>query len=185
MYSADLFFNVEGLSTNKHDHNLTSNHDDIDDDEEPVVCNTFENVEFAIESSVVVLVENLQPDESVENKWLELLELNLSIEVKDLSAGEMEDKSNDQLVDCLPDNHLPHGEGNEWRLLWLWFPLEDRSGWRIGSKSQCGKSIHDKIDPEKLYCSKNGFLLVTGNCRNKGDQDCSNVDSQLELKIGQ
>jgi len=64
--------NRERATANEHDHDLAGDHDDRDGDEEVVVLHTRENVELVVETAVVELVEDLHPDESVEDERADL-----------------------------------------------------------------------------------------------------------------
>lgn len=50
----------------------------------------------------------------------------------------------------------------------------------IGGITKRGKNIHDEVNPEQLYHSKDGIANKLGNNR---DDACSNVDRELELII--
>ena len=66
---------AESLTSNKNDHDLTTDHDAVDPDEPKVAVDALEDIEFVVETSVVELVEDLHPNESVENHGGQLLDL--------------------------------------------------------------------------------------------------------------
>jgi hypothetical protein len=44
--------NVEGLSSHIYDHDLTTNHDGIDSQKEPVVSDPFKYIELVVETTI-------------------------------------------------------------------------------------------------------------------------------------
>lgn len=87
--------NGECLTTNEHDQALTSDNDELDPNEPPVVKNSFKDIEVVVQSprakkalaystvqpskfSLLVLVENLHPHKRVENRALEAIFLVMS-----------------------------------------------------------------------------------------------------------
>ena len=73
---------------------------------------TFEDVELVIETTIVEFVEDLHPDESVEDHSVELFLTCAGS--KDFIACKVEHECDDELVDRLACDHLPHVDGNEW-----------------------------------------------------------------------
>ena len=80
-------YDIEGLASNKYNHDLTPDHDAVNRYEEPVPRDTFKYVEFVIKAAVtriwlalitsarrrksfysLPLIEDLHPDKSVEDK---------------------------------------------------------------------------------------------------------------------
>ena len=60
-------------------------------------------------------------------------------------------------------------------------PIEDLLGGWIGGKGQRGKGVHDEIDPEELHGGEDGFHVLICHGRDEGEQNCSDVDGDLEL----
>lgn len=80
----------QGRTTNKDDHDLTTDHDAIDTKKPVVLEHSFEDVEFVVKSPVVELVEYLHPHKGVEDYSVEF-ELFVGItEIvsKDLATSE-------------------------------------------------------------------------------------------------
>ncbi len=59
---------LERSATHENDQHLPADHDKVDDHEEPVARNPFEDVEPIVEAPVVDLVEDLQPHEGIEDQ---------------------------------------------------------------------------------------------------------------------
>jgi len=53
--------------------------------------------------------------------------------------------------------------------------------WEKNTECKSGESIHDKVDPQELNCAEDRVLVITGNSRNKGENDSSDVNGYLEL----
>ena len=70
----------ERATTDEHDHDLAGDHDNGDGDEEVVVLHTGEDVELVVEAAVVELVEDLHPDEGVEDDGADLGSVELIAE---------------------------------------------------------------------------------------------------------
>lgn len=81
---------MECFPPDEDDQDLATNHDDIDGDEEPIPMNAFEDIKLVVQAPIaihvsthsptgrkllLVLIENLHPDERVENEGPELLQL--------------------------------------------------------------------------------------------------------------
>jgi hypothetical protein len=49
------------------------------------------------------------------------------------------------------------------------------------TKCKSGESVHDEVDPQQLHCAEDRILVITGNSGNKGENNRSDVDGQLEL----
>lgn len=114
---------MECFPADEDDEDLAANHDRVDGDEKPVSVNTLEDVELVVQAPIaihvsmqplagrgflLVLVENLHPDECVEDEGPELLQLFWCLVVEDSRAAEIENKGDHELEDGLSDNHLPH-----------------------------------------------------------------------------
>ncbi len=162
---------AECTTTNEDDGDLCTNHDAVDANEEVVVLQTSENVELVIQTTIVELVEDLHPNESVENHGVELKLLCRVAQVvlEDSTSSEVEDESDNQLEDSLTDDHLPHVHCNERCLLACWFALEDDWSWGISSKRESCKCVHDQVNPEKLHSCKDRFHVRIGDSRDEGE----------------
>ena len=130
---------------------------------------------------LLVLVENLHPHESVEDKTGQLFELTLTGVTENLWAAEIEDECHNKLVDRLPYDHLPHGQSDQRSRFRLWLSLKQTGSRRIGGQCQRSKRVHDQIHPKQLHSGEDGALIATGYCRHKGQDDCRNIDSDLKL----
>lgn len=64
---------TKGLAADVYDHDLAADHDEIDAQEPVVPEHTFEDVEAVIQTAVVKFIEDLHPNESVEDDCRELL----------------------------------------------------------------------------------------------------------------
>ena len=156
-------------------------HDD-DADEEPVAEDTFKHVELVVEAAVVEDVEDLHPDEAVEDEGVEL-ELYVrvgKVVAEDIATGKVEHEDDGDLVDVLTHDLLPHGDCDE-RTSTLGWAVENLFGRRVGGEGKGCKGIHNEVDPEELYGPEHRlhFVIVYGcdECEyNSGD-----VDSDLEL----
>ena len=60
--------NLESVAANEDDQDLPANHDAVDGEEEPVLCDALEDIEPVIKTTVVELVEYLQPNKRVEDQ---------------------------------------------------------------------------------------------------------------------
>jgi len=58
---------LESSTTHKNDQDLATDHDAVDTNEEIITMDTFEDVEFVIQTTVVELVEYLHPNEGIED----------------------------------------------------------------------------------------------------------------------
>lgn len=174
---------AEGLATNKDDGNLGADHNAVDDDEEVVAVNTLKDVELIIQPTVVELVEDLHPHKGVEDHGveLELLVFVVGVIAEDGVAGEVEDQGSSQLEDCLADDHLPHVDGDEGRLLALWQSVKDLLGRGVRSERKSGKGVHDEVDPQELDGGEDGFHVGIGDGGDEGEENSSDVDRDLEL----
>lgn len=122
----------ERLATDKNDQHLCATHCEVDADEKPILEQALKDVEAVVKATVTVfksvlhaqgafessvyllpLVENLHPHKCVENKSIPLLRLHWIIETKDGVCAIVEKKRDDQLVNGLSKNHLPHRDRND------------------------------------------------------------------------
>lgn len=76
--------------------------------------------------------------------------LGTGFQTEDTQAEEVEDETDNDLVDCLTENHLCHVDGDQRRVLPVWLALEGRPSGRVGGESKSCKSVHDQVDPEQL-----------------------------------
>jgi hypothetical protein len=63
--------------------------------------------------------------------------------------------------------------------------LEKPKIWGKDTKCKSGESVHDEVDPQQLNCAEDRILVITGNSRNKGEDDSSDVNGYLELNGSQ
>ena len=90
-----------------------------------------EDVERAIQDASVELIEDLTEDESVKDEGLVfVIKLNpggfvgWGVKAEDLLPTEVEDKDDDQLIDGLAYDHLPHVQADQIRRLVIRLPGE-------------------------------------------------------------
>lgn len=88
LVSADLG-DAEGLATDEDNGDLGADHDAVDADEEVVVLQAGEDVQFVVETTVVEFVEDLHPDEGVEDHRVEFELLCGCVIAKDFIAAEI------------------------------------------------------------------------------------------------
>ena len=90
--------------------------------------NAGENIKLVIETTIVELVEDLHPDKSIKHHGRQLFFLfwiaNIVVP-EDLLAGEVEDKCDGELEDCLADDHFPHIHSDEGGLFACWLTVKD------------------------------------------------------------
>lgn len=175
---------LECSSSNINDHNLSPNHDDVDSDEEPIAGDTLKNVELIVKTTVavgvrsraaeqsqmrckhknlLVLVENLHPHKSVENQSLHMI----IVITQDAWASKVKNKGNNQLVDSLTNNHLPHIDSDQRRRLGIRLPVKNAVCGGVSSQSKRGESVHNQVDPEQLYGGQNRCLFGRSHSGNK------------------
>lgn len=129
----------ESSASNERDGNLAANHDKVDHNEEVVALDTLENVELIVEPSVIEFVEDLHPDERVENHATDCNVVSWSVE--DLGASIVQNEGGDKLEDGLADDHLPHGDRDERRVALCGLAVENLFGWWISGKSKRSEGI--------------------------------------------
>src|ERR1700733_1020622 len=78
---------TERCTADEDDHDLATDHDAVDSNEPEIAMHAFENIEFVVESATVELVEDLHPDEGVENHGIKLPLRNARLE--DLASGKV------------------------------------------------------------------------------------------------
>src|SRR5204863_4744590 len=111
-------------------HDLTCDHESVNGEKPIVLQHSLEDVESVVESSVVELVENLHPNKCIEDNCIQL-ELNLlicDIVAKNAGTSKVQCKRDCELVDGLPNNHLPHRRGEKRCRLWRRFSIQDLVG---------------------------------------------------------
>ena len=134
---------AKGLAAHVHDHDLAADHDRVDAEEPVVSAHAFKDIEVVIEASVVEFIEDLHPHEGVEYHCGELLGSVdwvgiVKVGAEKLVSGEVEHECYGQLVDCLAEDHLPHGQGKKRGTLWHGLSIENLFGWGVSSSvSQC------------------------------------------------
>jgi hypothetical protein len=164
----------QDLQTDDHEHNA---------DEEPVAKYALKHIDLVIEASVIEDVEDLHPDEDIEDEGVEL-ELLVGIReivAEDVATSEVEHEDNGELVDVLTGDLLPHGRGDEGLVATLRWAVQDLVGRRIGSEGEGGERVHDQVDPKKLNGSENGLHLVVVHRCNESENDGRDIDGDLEL----
>ena len=107
---------------------------------------------------LLVLVENLYPNEGIEDQSSQLFFFLLAFASQDLLATKIQDECNYELENGLSDNHLPHIESDQWSRLLLRLAIENIASRGIGCERESSESVHDEVYPEKLYSRKNRLL---------------------------
>lgn len=148
--------NDKGVAAEEDDDDLSSCHDGHHEHEQMVAVETLEDVELVIDASTVDELEDLHKDKDVEDEGADFA----FVIAEDCIATEPEDETDDELVDRLPNDHLPHGDCDERCSSSFGFAVKETSGGGIGGESESGEGIHDEVDPEELNSVENGFLLV-------------------------
>jgi hypothetical protein len=64
-------------TTNEYNHDLACNNDELYDNEKVIPVQALEYVQLVVEPPVVVLIEYLHPNKSIENQCLQLILLAL------------------------------------------------------------------------------------------------------------
>ena len=173
---------LERATTNKDNQRLTADHDEEDADEEQVTLDTLQNVELVVQTAVVQRVEDLHPDEGVEDHGLQLCHLLFSAVTEDLRTRKVENKSNDELVNCLSNDHLPHVDRDKRRGLGIRLAVKDLACRRISCQSKSSHGVHDQVNPKKLNCGEDRLLAVGRHSSDESEKDRSNVHRDLELE---
>jgi hypothetical protein len=119
---------------------LRRHHDDIHRNEIVVPMYTNEYVEFVIQASIVILVENLEPDKHVEDHGAHLVFWVW----QELGAGEVHDEGGNDLEYGLADYHFPHCEGDDGGGAGCWRAVEDFRGWGVGGEGEGCKGVPSK-----------------------------------------
>src|SRR5690349_19839032 len=117
--------NGEGSASNEHDQNLSSGDYELNTNEPVIFNHALEDVETIVKSTSIPLVENLHPDECVEDCALEPILLSCCLIAEDTGASKVEDKSDCKLINGLTNDHLPHCECNQGGGFWFWSSLQD------------------------------------------------------------
>lgn len=105
----------------------------------------------------------------------------LFVIAKDVFTSKVKNKCDNELVDSLAKNHLPHVDSDQRRRFGIRLPVENAVCGRIRSQSKRSESVHDQIDPEQLHSGQNRRLGGRRHSGNKCEEHSSNVDSKLEL----
>ena len=95
------------------------------------------------DEDVLILIENLHPDKSIEHQCPQLRNLMLTLIPQNLRARKMQGERDRQLEDRLSDNHFPHIQRDQRSGFLIRFPVQDLSGWRIGCECKGGEGVHD------------------------------------------
>ena len=115
----------EGGSANENYHNLARNDYELNADEKEIAVNALEDVQFVIESPVVVLVKDLHPNKCVEDQGLQLVLLALRLVREQNRSGKIQNEGDYKLKNALSDDHLPHRQRNQRCSFGLWFAVKD------------------------------------------------------------
>lgn len=115
-----------------------------------------------VKSPAIDRVEDLRKDKSVEDEGLDngvLFRIDQRVVrvgiTEDPEAEEMEDESDDDLISRLEQYLLVHVDGKQRSRFLVGFTVQEGLRGRIRGQRQCCKSVHDDIDPKKLYSRKN------------------------------
>lgn len=101
---------LESTTSNENDHDLQTDDESDYANKVGVAVDAFEHIEPVVESPVVEDVEDLHPDEGVEDDGveLELLVLVGEVVAENVATSEVEDEDGGELVDVLTHDLLPH-----------------------------------------------------------------------------
>ena len=145
---------LERLTADEDDHDLASNHDNVDDDEEKVAMYPFEDVELVVKAPIVELIEDLHPNESIEDHGIQfgLKLLILDRVLEDCRTAKIHHKCHDELVCSLSDDHLPHVRRDERSTFGRWFAIQDLLRRCVSRKSKSREGVHDQVYPQQLNC---------------------------------
>jgi hypothetical protein len=189
----------KGGTTNKDNHDLTAHNDKLNADKPIVLGYAFEDIDPIVQSTravkylvtseeskgcdvdLLVHIENLHPDEGVENEGAQLG----FCESQDAFTAEIQDQRHYKLVDGLSDNHFPHRQGYQRSRLRFWLSSEQAWRRRIGGEGESCKSVHDQVHPKKLNGLEDGAFIITSDSGNEGEYNRRNVDGDLKLVKGQ
>lgn len=116
---------AERCPTDKDYEHLPTYHQGVDYHEPSISQDPLEDIELVVQSTAVQLVENLHPDEGVEDDCVEfdLLPVDLGIILEDPVACKIQRETEGELVDRLPQHQLPHGHGEQRCASWPWGSL--------------------------------------------------------------
>jgi hypothetical protein len=92
-----------------------------------------EDIKMVVKTATVELIENLHLHEGIEYESVHPRLFLVALIRQDLGPSKVKDEGDDELVDGLSDYHFPHCESNQWSGLWVGFPIQQASCWRIGS----------------------------------------------------
>lgn len=175
---------IKGCTSDVDDHYLTPDHDAVDTEEPVVPEHAFEDVQLVVKSPVVKLIENLHPNEGVENDSVELQLTFVGAETapEKLVASEVEHKGDGKLVNGLSNNHLPHSHSEKRCTLGDGLAVENLFCRGVSCKCEGSKRVHDQINPEQLNRTQDTRIVTSVERRDKGQDDSSNVDCDLELE---
>lgn len=168
---------LEGVAAFEDDEGLTRDGAKLDEEEEGVAVEVGEDVEGVVGSSaaggggllgssvrwegggwggdnVLPLIEYLKHDVCVEDEGLVLIPVGVRGKVAVAAVVQGED--HDELVDGLPEDHLPHGGRHNVAAARVGLTLEDVVGWGVSRESGSGEDVHDEVEPEEMDHSKDG-----------------------------
>ncbi len=133
---------AEGSTAEECNDDLTPDHDTVDPDEEPVPVQTSQDIEFVVQPAVVELVEDLHPDEGVEDDRAADI---LWIVEEFLPRAEVQDQGYGELEDGLSDYHLPHRGGDQRGAAFDGLAVEDFFGWRVGGQCKGCEGVPGRV----------------------------------------
>jgi hypothetical protein len=180
----------EGPAADLHDDDLQDEDACDDEDEEVVVEEVLEDVEFLLlELARVEEVEDLQEDEHVEED-AQVLPVGL-VPVLDgqpdrtrhsehLVALEQHQHQHHDLVDRAQHYSAPHLRVYYVLSARVGHAVEQVVGGRLGGEGEGGQRVHDEVDPEHLDGGQR--RLLDDHCAEEGHEDGHDVDRQLELQ---
>ena len=117
---------------------MATDHNGIDAQEEIVLEHALKDIELVVKTTVVKLVEDLHPNEGVEDDCVHLTSKKparviLEIIPKYFGSSKIEYKRHNELVDGLSNYHLPHSSGEKRSGLWRRFAVKNLFRRSIGS----------------------------------------------------
>lgn len=103
---------------------------------------------------VLPLIEYLKHDVCVEDKGLELIPVGVRGKVAVAAVVQGEDDN--ELVDGLAKDHLPHCGRDNMAAARVGLTLEDVVGWGVSREGGSGEDVHDEVEPEEMDHGKDG-----------------------------
>jgi hypothetical protein len=91
--------------------------------------NSGEDIQLVVEPATIELVENLEPDESVERNSSDI---QFIPSTEYICPSEVENECDDKLKNGLAEDHFPHVERDDGRAFGFGLAVKEFHGWRIG-----------------------------------------------------